>query len=49
MQALTLKIDDILIERVDTFNFLELALGTTRNLNWRKYGRAYYKLLVDEL
>ena len=35
MQALTLKIDDVLIERVDEFNFLGLTVDT--NLNWRKY------------
>ena len=35
LQALTLKIYDVLIESVDTFNFIELALDT--NLNWRKH------------
>ena len=35
MQALTLKIDDVYIERVDEFNFLGLTLDT--NLNWRKH------------
>ena len=33
IQALTLKIDDVYIERVDEFNFLGLTLDT--NLNWR--------------
>ena len=35
IQALTLKIDDVYIERVDEFNFLGLTLDT--NLNWRKH------------
>ena len=35
IQALTLKIDDAYIERVDEFNFLGLTLDT--NLNWRKH------------
>ena len=35
MQPLTLKIDDVYIERVDEFNFLGLTLDT--NLNWRKH------------
>ena len=35
MQALTLKIDDVYIERVDEFNFIGLTLDT--NLNWRKH------------
>ena len=35
MQALTFKIDDVLIERVDEFNVLGLTLDT--NLNWRKH------------
>ena len=35
IQDLTLKIDDVYIERVDEFNFLGLTLDT--NLNWRKH------------
>ena len=35
IQALTLKIDDVYIDRVDEFNFLGLTLDT--NLNWRKH------------
>ena len=35
IQALTLNIDDVCIERVDEFNFLGLTLDT--NLNWRKH------------
>ena len=35
IQALTLKIDDVYIERVDELNFLGLTLDT--NLNWRKH------------
>ena len=35
IQALTLKIDDAYIERVDELNFLGLTLDT--NLNWRKH------------
>ena len=34
MQTLTIKIDDVLIESVDEFNFLGLSLDT--NLNCRK-------------
>ena len=35
IQALTLKIDYVSIERVDEFNFIGLTLDT--NLNWRKH------------
>ena len=35
MQTLTVKIDDVYIERVGEFNFLGLILDT--NLNWRKH------------
>ena len=35
MQALTLKIDDVYIEKIDAFNFLGLTSDT--NLNWRKH------------
>ena len=35
MQALTLKIDDVYIGRVNKFKFLGLTLET--NLNWRKF------------
>ena len=35
MQALTLKIDDVYIERVDELHFLGYTLDT--NLNWRKH------------
>ena len=35
MQVLTLKTNDVYIERVAEFNFLGLALDT--NLNWRKH------------
>ena len=35
IQALTLKIDDVYIERVDELNFLGLTLDT--NLNWIKH------------
>ena len=35
IQALTLEIDDVYIDRVDEFNLLGLTLGT--NLNWRKH------------
>ena len=35
IQALTLKIYDVYIERVDELQFLGFTLDT--NLNWRKY------------
>ena len=35
IQALTLKINDVYIERVDELHFLGLTLDT--NLNWRKH------------
>ena len=44
MQALTLKIDDVSIERVDECNFLGLTLDT--NQNWRKYKISVQKQLV---
>ena len=35
IQYLTLKIDDVIIEKVDEFNFLGLTMDT--NLNWKKH------------
>ena len=35
IQYLTLKIDNVIIEKVDEFNFLGLTMDT--NLNWKKY------------
>ena len=37
IQALTLKIDDVYIERVDEFNCLGLILDTNLNNYWRKH------------
>ena len=35
IQYLTLKIDNVIIEKVDEFNFLGLTMDT--NLNWNTY------------
>ena len=37
IQALTLKIDDVYIERVDELSFLGLILDTNLNNYWRKH------------
>ena len=39
IQYLTLKIDNVIIEKVDEFNFLGLTMDT--NQNWRKHSEKH--------